>query len=521
MLKIGLENILRRLGPDSLKWLVRIVISLVIFTIASIIWLFLEAAEVRDNALSSIIDERCKQISIQFDNFFEPILLDLQALREMGQAGILDEKDVNFLSSIVLPIVRKYPKRISGFMLADSLGSEFKLIRSEGKWEVVKSDYDPRTRPWFRDSEESTAKGEVYWTNVYEFHTKKQPAITVSVPYLNVQEAKTNVIAFDIVLQDIAEFVSTLKIGTEGRLFLIQEPGVINFSALPKLFSKRVSLEDLTSNLESGDEIIALSLEAMSANGVGKSTPVRFNVGTKKWWMARAPFDYGKTSVSIGLSIPEEHLMVNIRTPVKLLFAVMFVMLAVFAVVLLLFLRGQYMLLREALVYPGYVNRSEEEILNVIKEGENSQLEFKSTLRWNLRENRPGREIENSCVKTMVGFMNSRGGTLLVGVEDEGRILGIESDNFPNEDKFLLHFNNLVARRIGLEFSKYISFSIKKVNRISVFVVDCQKSDKPVFLRDKDAEDFYLRVGPATRKLSTREVLKHLRSSPEVIQDEL
>ncbi len=93
-----------------------------------------------------------------------------------------------------------------------------------------------------------------------------------------------------------------------------------------------------------------------------------------------------------------------------------------------------------------------------------------------------------------------------------GNILGIQADHFPNDDKFLLHVNNLIQKHLGLEHAKYIHFAVKKVGPESILVVDCQKSDKPVFLREGETEEFYVRVGPGTRKLSTREALKSLHS---------
>ncbi len=46
-------------------------------------------------------------------------------------------------------------------------------------------------------------------------------------------------------------------------------------------------------------------------------------------------------------------------------------------------------------------------------------------------------------------FLNSKGGgTLLVGVTDDGDVLGIEADSFANEDKMYLHLNNLIKDRI-------------------------------------------------------------------------
>jgi hypothetical protein len=92
------------------------------------------------------------------------------------------------------------------------------------------------------------------------------------------------------------------------------------------------------------------------------------------------------------------------------------------------------------------------EIEDLIKNGESFQLEFKSTLRWNLHTNCEDQKMEHSVLKSIVAFLNTDGGTLLVGVDDKGEPLGIKADKFPNEDKYLLHFTNLINSRIGKEY---------------------------------------------------------------------
>ncbi|MEA1951818.1 MAG: putative DNA binding domain-containing protein, partial [Planctomycetota bacterium] len=83
--------------------------------------------------------------------------------------------------------------------------------------------------------------------------------------------------------------------------------------------------------------------------------------------------------------------------------------------------------------------------------GESEQVEFKSTLRWNLHTGKPDKRIENACLKTVAAYLNSDGGVLLVGIDDEGRAVGLEPDQFANEDKLLLHWNGLIAKSIGPE----------------------------------------------------------------------
>jgi ATP-dependent Lon protease len=148
----------------------------------------------------------------------------------------------------------------------------------------------------------------------------------------------------------------------------------------------------------------------------------------------------------------------------------------------------------------------------LIQQGENKCLEFKSTLRWNIHSQQVDPVIENGVLKTVAAFLNTEGGILLVGVDDEGEILGIDADNFPNEDKYLLHFSNLLNNKMGKQFIEYVSWGMKEVQGKKVFRIDCRRSPSPVFIKTSDRDEMYVRSGPSTVPLSAKEVLEYSKS---------
>lgn len=169
----------------------------------------------------------------------------------------------------------------------------------------------------------------------------------------------------------------------------------------------------------------------------------------------------------------------------------------------------------ESLAKMGMVDAvGEKDLLKIIGGGETESVEFKSTLRWNLKADRAGKEIEMASLKTVAAFMNSDGGILFVGVADNGDILGISNDRFPNDDKYLRHFSSIFNQHIGLEFSEYIDFGLKKVSGKEILVVNCKKSLQPVFLKHKNEEQFFIRSGPSSRQLSISQVLEYLKDKP-------
>ena len=154
-------------------------------------------------------------------------------------------------------------------------------------------------------------------------------------------------------------------------------------------------------------------------------------------------------------------------------------------------------------------NRNEQ-IKSLISMGESDRVEFKSTLRWNLKSERSEKGIEKAWLKSVVAFLNTDGGVLLVGVGDDGDILGTAADQFDNDDKYLLHVNNCIQQHIGLECSSFIRFHLVAVDESNVLLVECQPSPSAVFLKIGKEEEFYVRVGPGSRRLSTSEVLAYM-----------
>jgi DNA-binding response OmpR family regulator len=152
----------------------------------------------------------------------------------------------------------------------------------------------------------------------------------------------------------------------------------------------------------------------------------------------------------------------------------------------------------------------EERIRRIIGEGENERTEFKSTLRWSVKDNKIDHGVEIAWLKTVAAFLNSDGGRLVVGVDNQGIPLGIKLDDFENEDKYLLHVNNRLQQHIGVEHAANIRFGLYPTGDLKVLLIECSPASKPVFLIDAGQESFYVRTGPGTRKLTMSQMLAYV-----------
>jgi len=158
----------------------------------------------------------------------------------------------------------------------------------------------------------------------------------------------------------------------------------------------------------------------------------------------------------------------------------------------------------------GFQHFSEEGLCQLANAGESDTVEFKSTLRCNLHTGKADKKMENACLKTIAAFLNSAGGVLLVGVDDDGNVLGLSNDNFINEDKQLLHFNNLIKAHLGVEYSQFIRAGMKDLNDERILLIESLPSPRPVFFSRDNEEIFYIRAGNATQQLKPSEVLAYV-----------
>ena len=67
-------------------------------------------------------------------------------------------------------------------------------------------------------------------------------------------------------------------------------------------------------------------------------------------------------------------------------------------------------------------------VAEIIENDEDFAVELKSTARWDLREGKPNKAMEDSVVKTVAGFLNTDGGTLLIGVGPDRQVVGLDHD---------------------------------------------------------------------------------------------
>jgi len=151
-------------------------------------------------------------------------------------------------------------------------------------------------------------------------------------------------------------------------------------------------------------------------------------------------------------------------------------------------------------------SHSSDELTSLIAAGETKAVEFKSTLRANLHnECKHDQRIEHEVLKNIAAFLNTKGGgTLIIGVDDDGNPLGLDHDGFPDEDEMGKHLRNIVNGQIGASVWGSVHPEFTSYRNERVLVIRCDKSSFPVYVGKN--EEFYIRTGPGATALKTSEI---------------
>ncbi|MCY3807238.1 MAG: putative DNA binding domain-containing protein, partial [bacterium] len=157
----------------------------------------------------------------------------------------------------------------------------------------------------------------------------------------------------------------------------------------------------------------------------------------------------------------------------------------------------------------------------LLKLGESQTLEFKSSARWNSHTGRVDKRLEHVVVKTVCGLLNAEGGKLLIGVNDDAEVLGVDVDmetlgRKADKDGYELFLRQLLENSLSVPTAGIVHIGFEHIGGVEICVVTVASSGKPVFAKPLEGGaghiEFWLRVGNATRQLHGDDMLDYKNS---------
>lgn len=151
----------------------------------------------------------------------------------------------------------------------------------------------------------------------------------------------------------------------------------------------------------------------------------------------------------------------------------------------------------------------------ILKAGENDKLEYKSTFQWDIKNNKKSDDVRKSALKTIAAFLNTKGGTLVIGIADDKTITGLDYDLPHVKDKsidgFELAFRDIFDSAIGVNFANNCNVKFEVMDEKTVCIIYVVQSNEPVFLSSGEKEEFYIRRGNSSKALTPKEQHEYIR----------
>jgi schlafen family protein len=147
---------------------------------------------------------------------------------------------------------------------------------------------------------------------------------------------------------------------------------------------------------------------------------------------------------------------------------------------------------------------------------ESDTLEFKSSVRWDYNKRQVNKGLEDVIVKTVVAFLNTSGGVLVIGVDDDRTIKGLQPDydslTKKNRDGLELHLQQIISERLGADrYQLQVSMEFHTIDGKDVCLIRIKPAPKPVVMREQNQPCLYVRAGNATRSLNVEETIRYVQ----------
>ena len=162
------------------------------------------------------------------------------------------------------------------------------------------------------------------------------------------------------------------------------------------------------------------------------------------------------------------------------------------------------------------VSEKKTSLLDLVLEGEHSRLELKQTYRYDGKTKDVNKVLEKAVMKTVCAFLNTDGGSLIIGITDNGKIYGLEDDYNTlvrkDRDGFENHFNQVLKNMMGANFRQYVNLSFQTIEGKDVCLVEVEPAGKPAYMKANGEEEFFIRTGNTTSQLKISEVSSYIET---------
>ena len=307
---------------------------------------FLGAQQAVRGLSRGLVDGAADRAEAELEAFLEPLRRQLVLAGGWAEAGLLDPLDPERIRSLLAPVLQTSPQ-LAAAVVADAQGNEAFLLRQgsllrlrqtrpeqwpgEARWlqwqaapgedagadvELIatteESDYDARSRPWFRGAVDRPRGGiRVFATAPYVFFTSQKLGVTTAVA-VSGPNGDDIVVAFDVHLEQLRDFVNDIQVSDNGSVAILTDQGnvlAIAERVLPPGSTDEDWLLKLPMQIDS--PLLQAANDAYTSRPEGLGPPRRFRSGDQAWWGQVRPARLAEGSLFIVVLVPESDLLTD------------------------------------------------------------------------------------------------------------------------------------------------------------------------------------------------------------------
>ena len=499
-----------------------------------------------ENLINSLSQKLERDLAQLLDPVRNEILQIIQAYPE-SSAFFLEEDS---LAQVFIPVVSRVPA-IGSVMMYNSEGQSFTVYQERNtfvtslqdpandtsglvwnrrlrdnsissSWSEMVNGQDERRKALLDFLEHVTHDDEeIWWPGIYKSNLLKDPVVTAAVDWVSEKDSSSFVCSVEMPLRIIIRHLHSFNRYRDRILFFVTRSGqMIEIPADPP---DPDTLQTLAEKYGSGiidspqDSILHVYLNNWSQQGGDMDMTYHHRLPEGDWWLHIRPFPSMERIDAVGLALSESALKMGLLARNYQILAA--AVLALASILMYVAAARRRRKRREGVGTVGMVTDWQE----LIGRGENQHVEFKSALRWDQHQQKVNPKLEDVIVKSIAAFSNGKGGTLLIGVRDNGEIGGLEGDfnslKKNDSDYFEIHLRNLLKQHFGIPFiTQNLSMDFPVIEGREICAIRIIEGTDPVYITTTDkhgnkTERFYVRSGNSSQEIqSLKEITDYITS---------
>jgi two-component system, sensor histidine kinase and response regulator len=355
------------IGPHTfrtsliIRAFVIVLAALGVFSISA--YQFIVAPTIKQIA-SAQMGQTVEQIDGNLSRLLGAVEVTLRTSRHWGLTGVIDQDTAIAFKELFVSVIGNHPE-ISSVVFTHESGREIFLLHTDdGRWlnrltnpaewgnraywltwgadgklekvEMKESDYDGRTRPWFKGAMALPDDSALYWTSRYTFFTTQEPGVTAAARW-TAADGSRYVIAHDVNLLDLSRFTSQVTAGHNGFAAIFQRDGTLVGLPRNERFKRD---EEIKAAMRRPVEqlnlpVLSEGLKRWQAGGLVSNTLDEFDSQGQRWFSLVRPLTLGDQTFWLGVWAPQSDFTPGNATDILLAFALALTTLALATLIVL------------------------------------------------------------------------------------------------------------------------------------------------------------------------------------------